>query len=196
MSETPTEQLEVAGPGDLRDFAVDCARDAQMYLTTMTEMAAGSAPEAAIPMTLLALSQVLGMGTRLGAMQDIVPPDQFEVDAGPELEVGPLRDGIANLFEGLDDYADLVDPVTSPEVTTGRLSDDLTEIASGLAHGLNHFRDGREVEALWWWQFSYLSSWGERAAMSLRVLHSILAHLRLDADEELVSEAEFDALHP
>jgi hypothetical protein len=32
--------------------------------------------------------------------------------------------------------------------------------------------------------------------MSLRVLHSILAHIRLDADEDLVSEAEFDALHP
>ena len=193
MSEPP---VEIATPGDLGDLAADCARDAQMYVATMTEVAAGSAPEAAIPMTLLALSQVLSMGSRLGAMQDIVPPDQFETDTGPEAELSPLRDGIANLFEGLDDYADLVDPVVSPEVTTGRISDDLTEIASGLLHGLTHFREGRELEALWWWQFSYLSSWGERAAMSLRVLHSILAHIRLDADEELVSEAEFDALHP
>lgn len=193
MSES---QVQVAAEGDLRDFAGDCARDAQMYLDTMTEVASGSAPEAAIPMTLLALSQVLGLGTRLGAMQDIVPSDQFEADPGPDVELSPLRDGIANLFEGLDDYADLVDPVTSTEVTTGRLSDDLTEIASGLMHGLSHYRAGREVEALWWWQFSYLSGWGERAAMSLRVLHSILAHIRLDADDELVAEAEFDALHP
>jgi hypothetical protein len=196
VSEQATDQVEVAAAADLRDFAAECARDAQMYLDTITEVASGSAPEAAIPMTLLAISQVLSMGTRLGAMQDIVPPDQYETDPGPDTELGPLRDGIANLFEGLDDYADLVDPVTSPEVTTGRLSDDLTEIASGLMHGLSHFREGRAVEALWWWQFSYLSSWGERAAMSLRVLHSILAHNRLDADEDLVSEAEFDALHP
>jgi len=28
------------------------------------------------------------------------------------------------------------------------------------------------------------------------VLQSVLAHLRLDADEETVSSAEFDALHP
>jgi len=41
-----------------------------------------------------------------------------------------------------------------------------------------------------------LSTWGERAAASLRVLQSILAHLRLDADEDTVADAEFDALHP
>lgn len=45
-------------------------------------------------------------------------------------------------------------------------------------------------------QFSYLSTWGERAAASLRVLQSILAHLRLDTDDEVVAEAEFHALHP
>ena len=95
MSES---QVEVAGAGDLRDFAGDCAHDAQAYLDTITEVASGSAPEAAIPMTLLALSQVLSMGTRLGAMEDIVPPDQFEADTGPDIELSPLRDGIANLF--------------------------------------------------------------------------------------------------
>ena len=30
----------------------------------------------------------------------------------------------------------------------------------------------------------------------LRVLQAVLGHIRLDADEELVAEAEFDALHP
>ncbi len=65
-----------------------------------------------------------------------------------------------------------------------------------LSHGLRHFESGRVDEALWWWQFSYLSSWGARAAAALRVVQSILAHLRLDADDELVADAEFDALHP
>ena len=40
------------------------------------------------------------------------------------------------------------------------------------------------------------SHWGERAASGLRVLQSLLGHIRLDADAETVSEAEFDALHP
>jgi hypothetical protein len=72
----------------------------------------------------------------------------------------------------------------------------VVEIVAALGHGLSHYDDGRPIEALWWWQFSYLSTWGDRAASSLRVLQSVLAHLRLDADEETVASAEFDALHP
>ena len=73
---------------------------------------------------------------------------------------------------------------------------DVAAVASDLAHGMRHFESGRVDEALWWWQFSYLSSWGSPAASALRVVLSILAHLRLDADDELVADAEFDALHP
>lgn len=181
---------------DLATLADECAREARLYLAALTEIATGSAPESAIPLSLLALSQALGMGARLGAMEDIVPPDQFEADSGPDPELSAVRGGIANLFEGLDEYADLEDPLTSPEMTTGSLSNDLTLVADGLSHGLAHYDAGRPVEALWWWQFSYLSFWGERAASALRVLQSMLAHIRLDADEEIVSEAEFDALHP
>jgi hypothetical protein len=180
---------------DLWMLGEESARDARAYLATMTEVASGTAPNAAIPMTLLALSQVLVMGARLGAIQDIVPAERFEADTvDPELD--PLRTGVANLFEGLDEYADLVDPVTSTELATGSLSNDVAVVASALAHGLQHFDAGRVSEALWWWQFSYLSDWGERAASALRVLQSLLGHIRLDADVETVADAEFDALHP
>ena len=180
---------------DLLMLGQESARDARAYLATMTEVASGTAPNAAIPMTLLALSQVLVMGARLGAIQDIVPAERFEADT-VEPELDPLRTGMANLFEGLDEYADLVDPVTSTELATGSLSNDVAVVASALAHGLQHFDAGRVSEALWWWQFSYLSDWGERAASALRVLQSLLGHIRLDADEETVADAEFDALHP
>ena len=180
---------------DLWMLGEESARDARAYLATMTEVASGTAPNAAIPMTLLALSQVLVMGARLGAIQDILPAERFEADTvDPELD--PLRTGVANLFEGLDEYADLVDPVTSTELATGSLSNDVAVVASALAHGLQHFDAGRVSEALWWWQFSYLSDWGERAASALRVLQSLLGHIRLDADVETVADAEFDALHP
>jgi hypothetical protein len=180
---------------DLLTLADESATDARAYLTTVTEVASGSAPDAAIPMTLLALSQALVMGARLGAIEDIVPEERFEADT-QEDELDPLRTGVANLFDGLDEYADLVDPVTSTELATGSLSNDVTVVAAALAHGLRHYDAGRVSEALWWWQFSYLSDWGERAASALRVLQSLLGHIRLDADEESVAEAEFDALHP
>jgi hypothetical protein len=81
-------------------------------------------------------------------------------------------------------------------VTTGSSRTTSRSSSAALDHGLRHYDRGRVIEALWWWQFSYLSDWGERAAMALRVLHSLLAHVRLDADDDLVAEAEFDALHP
>ncbi len=177
-------------------LAGESARDARIYLGTVREVAAGAAADTAIPVLLLATSQLLLAGARLGAIQDIVLQERFEADPGPEPDLDPLRASLANLLDGLDDYADVVDPVTTAELTRGSLSNDIAEVAAALDHGLKHFDEGRLVEALWWWQFSYLSTWGDRAASSLRVLQSVLAHLRLDADEETIADAEFDALHP
>lgn len=178
-----------------RLLADECAAEARTFVETVAGVASGAAPESAIPLLLLATSQVQLMGARLGAIADVLPAERFEPDTGPEAEVEPLREGIGRLFDGLDSYVDLQDPVTSVEVTSGSLADDLAIITESLTHGLAHHAAGRTTEALWWWQFSYLSAWGERAAMAVRVLHGLLAHVRLDADADEVAEAEFDALH-
>lgn len=180
---------------DWSALAAETAADARRYLETLRDVAAGVAPDASLPMLLLALSQVLVTGARLGAVEDVVPEDRFEPDT-PDAELAPLRESLANLFEGLDEYADVVDPLTTPELGVGSVSNDLADIAAALTHGLEHHDAGRPLEALWWWQFSYLSHWGERAASALRVIQTLLAHVRLDADADIVSEAEFDALHP
>ncbi|MFI7586235.1 DUF5063 domain-containing protein [Spongisporangium articulatum] len=185
----------VAEARELNDLADDTANEAQSYLDTVTEVAAGSSPDTAIPVLLLALSQVLLAGARLGAINDIVPSERFEPDAGPDPDVDPVRAGLANLLEGLDEYADIVDPLTSGERVHGYLSGDLADVAADLAHGLRHYRAGRVDEALWWWQFSYLSTWGARATSALRVLQSMLGHLRLDVDPDTVADAQFEALH-
>ncbi|MEZ5112190.1 MAG: DUF5063 domain-containing protein [Nocardioidaceae bacterium] len=57
-----------------------------------------------------------------------------------------------------------------------------------MANGLKHFRAGNLDEALWWWQYSYLASWGGNACGVLSALHSIVAHDRLD--HEVVGEDE------
>jgi hypothetical protein len=180
---------------ELHRLAEETSTDAQTYLDAVTEVAAGSSPDTAIPVLLLAISQILLAGARLGAITDVVPSERFEPDAGPDPDIDPVRTGLANLLEGLDEYADIVDPLTSGELIRGILSDDLADVAADLAHGLRHYRDGRIDEALWWWQFSYLSTWGVRATSSLRVLQSMLGHLRLDVDAETVADAEFEALN-
>lgn len=180
---------------DLKVLCDETALEARAYLSVVREVGSGNSPDTAIPILLLAISQVLVTGARLGAINDVVPAQQFEPDLGSDEDLGSLRDCLANLFAGLDDYAEVVDPLTSGEVTAGQLSGDIAEVAGALLHGLRHYADGEISEALWWWQFSYLSSWGARAASALRVLQSVLSHIRLDADEDVVAEAEFDALH-
>ena len=79
----------------------------------------------------------------------------------------------------------MFDPyVDPPEIVSSLMSDDLTSIATSLAHGLRHYRAGRVAEALWWWQFSYVASWGTEASAVLRALQSVVSHDRLDAEVE------------
>ncbi len=179
---------------DLRDIAEAVASESRGFLTTVTEVAAGSAPEASLPLLLLALSDLLAAGARLGATTDVVPPSRFEPDVGPDADLEPLRVNLANLLDGIDEYVEVVDPLLGPEVEEATISGDLVAIVGALTQGLAHHERGHVLEALWWWQFSYLSDWGERAASTLRAIQTILAHVRLDVDDDVATEAEYDAL--
>jgi hypothetical protein len=180
---------------EMTALADSTAREARAYLDTVTELASGNVEESALAVLMLALSQITAVGARLGAVQDVVPDERYEPDLGPDTDVEALHMGLANLLEGLDEYADLVDPLISADVTQGSLSNDLTEIAAALSHGLRHYEQGRVTEALWWWQFSFMSAWGDRAVSGLRMLVSMLGHIRLDVDVEVAAEAEFEALY-
>ena len=197
----PRGSTEAAGPDeldlpdDLRDLAASTASEARRFLSTVTEVASGSNPEVAIPLLLLAVSDLLAAGARLGAMVDVVPDDRFEPDVGPDADLDPLGAALENLFEGIDDYSEVDDPVLGRTIVTSTISGDLVLIAGALAQGQRHFDAGQVLEALWWWQYSYLANWGERASAVLRVLQGVLGHLRLDVDDEVAAEAEFHALH-
>ena len=183
-------------PADLRQVADSVAGEARRFMTTITEVAAGSNPEVAIPLLLLAVSDALASGARLGAMVDVVPPERFEPDIGPDADLDPLRAALENVLDGIDEYVEVQDPLLGGDVVTSTVSNDLVLIAGALTQGSRHHQAGQVIEALWRWQYSYLSNWGERASAVLRVLQTILAHLRLDVDDEVAAEAEFQALHP
>ena len=187
------DQLDL--PDDLRDLAASTASEARRFLSTVTEVASGSNPEVAIPLLLLAVSDLLAAGARLGAMVDVVPDDRFEPDVGPDADLDPLGAALENLFEGIDDYSEVDDPVLGRTIVTSTISGDLVLIAGALAQGQRHYDAGQVLEALWWWQYSYLANWGERASAVLRVLQGVLGHLRLDVDDDIAAEAEFHALH-
>jgi hypothetical protein len=177
-------------------LATEIGTEVQRYVDTVTEVAAGQHESAEISLLLLAASRILAVGARLGANQDFLPREQFEPDSGPDDDFGPLLVALGQELEGLDEYADLVDPLTSTEIAPGSLAGDLIGVAEDLTRGLRHAQADRFDEALWWWQFSYLSNWGERAASTVRVLIGVLSHLRLDTDPDTLADAEFDALHP
>lgn len=165
----------------LGDFPHEIADQIRSFLVAVREVAAGQSPESAVPMLLLEVSQLLLAGGRLGAIRDIVPAERFEPDPGRDVDVDGLRSSLANLLEPIDEYAEVFDPYADPpEIVHTRLSDDLAGAAADLSHGLAHYAAGRVDEALWWWQFSYLSSWGPTVSSALRALASVVTHSRLD----------------
>jgi hypothetical protein len=176
---------------DLSDFTVEIADQVESFVLAVREIAAAEDPDYAISLLLLETSQVLLAGGRLGAISDVVPDERFEPDAGFDPDVEGLRTSLANLLEPIDEHATLFDPYASdPELFTSRLSDDIADVMSDLLHGLQHYRAGHTTEALWWWQFSYLSNWGSTASSVLRALHSVVSHVRLDTEIDDATRVE------
>jgi hypothetical protein len=169
---------------DLVDLAEGLAGAAARFVQAAEAVAAGVGEDQAIAILLLEVSDILAMGARLGAIADVVPEGRFEPDAGVEPDVDRLRAGLAERLAPVDDYVEVFDPYARPEFVPGRLSDDLSAIVADLLHGLAHFTAGRTVEALWWWQTTYLSSWGDSGASALRALRSLVSHVRSGAPLE------------
>lgn len=167
---------------DPDDFAVQISDQIESFILSVREVAKGDDPDSAVPYLLLEVSQLLLAGGRLGAHEDILPDERYEPDIGPEPDADQLRERLAVLLEPIDVYSEVFDPYVPRSTPVAcRISDDLADVVTDLAHGLAHFRAGRVTEALWWWQFSYLSNWGSTASASLRALQSLVAHVRLDS---------------
>jgi hypothetical protein len=168
-------------------FADEIAASVAGFVDALRVIASEATGGQAVSLLLLQISQVSLAGARLGAQRDFAPRDEYQPDVGPEADLDGLRLRLADLLGDLDTYAYVFDPY-APEVLEGLLSDDLTSIASDLENGLRHYRAGDVEEALWWWQFSYVSNWGTLAAAALKALLSVVAHDRLDV--ELPSELD------
>jgi hypothetical protein len=165
------------------EFTAEIADQIESFLIALGAVARGDFPGGTLSMLLLEVSQLLLAGGRLGAVVDVVPTERFEPDAGPDPDADGLRERLADQLGPADEYVEVFDPyVRDGEIVISRLSDDLSDVAADLVHGLAHFKAGRASEALWWWQFSYLANWGSTASSALRALHSAVAHTRLDVD--------------
>ncbi len=190
-SAAPQETTEVV-TSDLEDFAQQIADQVTSFLLALRAIAQEADAGRAISLLLLEISQVLLAGARLGALQDFTPRAEYQPDVGPDADLDEMRLRLAKLLDSVDTYGFVFDPYV-PEVVESQLSDDLTSIATDLENGLRHFRLGNVDEALWWWQFSYVSSWGNLAGCALNALLSVVSHDRLDAvftgEQEAVAAA-------
>lgn len=166
---------------ELTAFAVQIADQVESFLISLQAIAASEESGREVSLLLLEVSQVLLAGARLGAQMDFAPREQFQPDVGGDPDIDDLRLRVAELFGGLDTYSFNFDPYV-PDLVEGVLSDDLASVATDLEYGLRHYKNGDVEEALWWWQFSYVSTWGSTASAVLRALQSIVTHDRLDAD--------------
>jgi Domain of unknown function (DUF5063) len=179
----PGVRWPVPAEDDLSGFAAEIADQVQSFLIALREIARSGQPNGAVPLLLLEVSQLLLAGGRLAAISDVVPEERFEPDPGFDPDVEDLRVALAKLLDPIDGYIEVFDPYAAdPAAETYTLSDDLAQIAVDLSHGLEHYRQGRAIEALWWWQFSYFSSWGGQAGAVVRALQSVVAHDRMDRE--------------
>jgi uncharacterized protein DUF5063 len=167
--------------GEIEDFAQSVADSFASFLLALREIAREGNAGRAISLLLLEISQISLTGARLGAQQDFAPRAEYQPDVGPESDLDEMRLRLASMLDNLDTYSYVFDPYV-PELVESQLSDDLTSIATDLENGLRHFRQGDVGEALWWWQFSYVSSWGNLAGVVLNALLSVVSHDRLDAE--------------
>ena len=168
---------------ETEDFAQHIADSVESFLLALRAIARTATGGQAISLLLLEISQVLLAGARLGAQRDFTPNSEYQPDVGPEADLDGLRLRLAALLGNVDTYSFVFDPYV-PDVVESQLSDDLTQIASDLENGLRHFRAGDIAEALWWWQFSYVSSWGNLGGATLNALLSVVSHDRLDVDND------------
>ena len=178
-----TDVTAIEEQAEREAFAQQVADQIESFLIALRAIAREGNGAQAISLLLLEISQVLLAGARLGAQLDFQPEDEYQPDVGPEADIDEMRLRLADMLGGVDAYSFVFDPY-EPEIVEGQLSDDLTSIASDLENGLRHHRNGDVAEALWWWQYSYVSSWGNLAGAALNALLAIVAHDRLDVDHE------------
>lgn len=166
---------------ELTRFAEETAAQVERFLYALHAIAREGDDGRAVPLLLLEIAQISLVGARLGAQTDFEPIEEYQPDVGPEADFDDLRMRLAEVLGDVDTYSFVFDPY-QPEVVDSQLSDDLVSIASDLENGLRHQRDGDTAEALWWWQFSYLSNWGNLAGAALNALLTVGTHDRLDTD--------------
>ena len=64
----------------------------------------------------------------------------------------------------------------NPELVTGSLADDLTDVYLDLKSGLDQLGAGvPNPDVIWEWRFAFWSHWGEHAVNALRIIHARLA---------------------
>jgi len=169
-------------------LAQDVALDARSFLETVEAVAAGEAGTQAVALLLLDVARICVAGAQLGALTDIILDTNVEPVVPATPDVDDLRGRLAEELGPVNQYVEVFDPYAEEELVPYALSDDLTEIAGDLVHGLRHFDAGRADESLWWWQFTYLNHWGNHAGAALRALQAVVAHDRLDALPEPILE--------
>ena len=170
-----------ADPAEDVELATDVARDARSFLETLELVASGGAGSQAVAVLLLDVAQMCVAGAHLGARTDVILDTNVEPHLDPAPDMDRVREGLAGQLDPIAAYIEMFDPYAADPPVGYRLSDDLADMGQDLMRGLLHYDAGRGREALWWWQYTYLNSWGGSAGAALRALQSVVAHVRLDA---------------
>ncbi len=176
---------------ELRELADGVADQVLGFLLGVRAVARGDDPDISLAILLIEGAQLSLAGARLGALDDLVLEEPFEPEPGPDPDLDRIRSGLADLLGEVDAFVEVVDPFDPERGATGfTISAELTAVTADLLHGWRHYEAGDVLEAMWWWQYSYLASWGSVLGAVNRSLHSLVAHTRLDLAQPDIGTAD------
>lgn len=148
---------------DESQHAEDFAASAKRYVDTI---------ETPAPERVHFLMSVEGLLSQLVARAHDLPRVEPTSSEPAPLHV-QAPTGLREVIGDADLYWDVLDPIIAetPKVSTGSLTDDLTEVYLDLKRGLDLWSDGQERDATWEWRFGFETHWGLHAIRALLVLH-------------------------
>ena len=150
---------------DTEDFAQSIADSFASFLLALREIAREGDAGRAISLLLLEISQISLTGARLGAQRDFEPRERVPARRRPR--VRPRRDAAAARRRCSTTSTPTATCSTPTCPRWSRASSPTTSPASPPTSrpACATTAQGDVDEALWWWQFSYVSSWGNLAGV-------------------------------
>ncbi len=105
-------------------------------------------------------------------LPDCEATDMLETDEIPDIDYNAIHKQFSKI--PFQYYREIFHPlnIENEEPVMGDIADDLADIYKDLKDGLWYINNGSELDAVYYWKFTFGIHWGKHATGALSALHS------------------------